>query len=98
VDLGEAELGQFVGGYVLSELPQVQAGALPAEVKVELRRGKLVGTAPDAGCITLVPLTPTRFAITENPGLILEFRMDGNRVDKLALEAGGITAAYTPRE
>jgi hypothetical protein len=99
VELSEAELGWFVGDYVLGDISPAAAGALPAEVTILMKGRKLIGVAPDAGCLSLVPLTPVRFAVPENPGLDLEFRMDGDRVAALTVQAGGVTmAAYNPVE
>ncbi|MHC4575618.1 MAG: hypothetical protein ACYS76_16115, partial [Planctomycetota bacterium] len=53
VELGKADLEQFVGTYTLTDLPNVKGATLPSEVRVELRRGKLVGVASE-GCVTLV--------------------------------------------
>ena len=99
VELSEAELGWFVGEYVLGDAAPAAAGALPTEVTIQMKGGKLIGVAPDAGCLSLVPLTPVRFAVPENPGLDLEFRIDGDRVAALTVQAGGVTmAAYNPVE
>ena len=58
--------------------------------------GKLYSVAAGAGCISLLPVTPTRYAIPESPGLTLEFHADGDRMDRVTLEAGGMTADYRP--
>jgi hypothetical protein len=99
VELSEAELGWFVGDYVLGDISPAAVGALPAEVAIQVRGGKLIGLAPDAGCLSLVPVTSVRFATPENPGLDLEFRFDGDRVEALTVEVGGtVMAAYSPVE
>jgi hypothetical protein len=99
VELSDRELGCLTGDYVLGDISPVAAGALPVEVTIQVSSGKLVGVAPDAGCLSLVPVTAVRFAIPENPGLDLEFRMDGDRVEALTLELGGVTmASYSPVE
>ena len=55
----------------------------------------LVGLA-DQGCISLVALTPTRFAVPENPALILDFELDGNLVQRLMLRGGPLAVTYLP--
>jgi CubicO group peptidase (beta-lactamase class C family) len=98
VELDEAALGQFVGEYVLIEVPEAVAGELPEEVRMVIRDGKLFGVDAEMGCISLVPITPTRFAIPENPGLSVDFDMDGEAVEKLTVEAGPFAAVYEQRE
>jgi uncharacterized protein YjiK len=71
---------------------------MPTEVTIEIHEGKLVGLSVNGSCISLVPLTRTRFAIPENPGLYVEFHLDGDRVEKVTVEAGEIAAVYTPTE
>jgi hypothetical protein len=97
-DLDEAALGQFVGRYVLTEIPEAVAGQLPAEVRIEIRDGKLFGVDSEMGCISLVPIMPTRFAMPDNPALNIEFYMDGDTVEKLTVEAGPISAVYEQKE
>jgi CubicO group peptidase (beta-lactamase class C family) len=98
VELSETQLERLLGKYILSELPPVGAGTLPPEVSIETNQGKLIGTSPDEECISLVPITPTRFAIPENPGVDVVFHLDGDRVENLTLEAGEIAAVYTPSD
>jgi hypothetical protein len=52
----------------------------------------------DAGCNHVVPITPTPFAIPENPGLYVQFHADGHGIEKMTVEAGGVVGVYTPRE
>jgi hypothetical protein len=96
VELSEAELGRFLGEYVLSDSPPLEGGTLPTEVSLDISQGKLIGASPDQGCISLVPITPTRFAIPENPGLFVEFQLKGDRVERVTVEAGEIAAVYRP--
>jgi hypothetical protein len=67
---------------------------------MEIHEGKLIGfdeaAAPTGGCLTLVPLTSTRFAISENPGLSVEFHLDGDKVGTVTVEAAGLAAVYRP--
>ncbi len=98
VALDDAALGLFVGQYVLTEIPEAVAGQLPGEVRIEIRDGKLFGVDSEMGCISLVPIAPTRFAMPDNPALTVEFHMDGDAVEKLKVEAGPIEAVYTPAE
>jgi CubicO group peptidase (beta-lactamase class C family) len=98
VELSEAELGRLLGEYVLSDLPPVEAGTLPSEVSIGIDQGELFGASPDDGCISLAPVTPTRFAIPESPGLYVEFHLNGDRVEEVTVEAAGeIAAVYQPR-
>ena len=83
---------------MLVEIPPAVAGALPAEVRIEIVGGKLFGVNPDEACISLVPTASTRFAIPENPALSVEFYMNGEDVEKLTVSAGEIAAIYQPRE
>jgi CubicO group peptidase (beta-lactamase class C family) len=98
VELDEATLEPFTGNYILSEAPAIEGASLPKEVRIELKHGQLFGVEPEVGCISLVPVAPTRFAIPENPGLVLAFHLNGDSVEKLTVEAGGIAAVYTPSE
>jgi hypothetical protein len=50
------------------------------------------------GCISLVPIAPTRFAVPDNPALTVKFHMDGNGVEKLKVETGPISAVYERKE
>jgi len=97
VKLDGAELERIAGKYTLSDLPEIEGAALPFELSIEVRRGKLVGVASE-GCVTLVAITPNRFGIRENPGLYVEFHMDGDRVERLTLDAGEIAVVYKPKE
>lgn len=67
VALSEAELGRFVGEYILSDAAPAAAGALLVQVGLQLVDGRLIGVSPEQGCLTLVPVTPARFAVRENP-------------------------------
>jgi CubicO group peptidase (beta-lactamase class C family) len=98
IELSERELSKFVGALELDQWEEVAAGAVPPEITLELVNGKLIATAPGDTCISLVPVGPTRFAIPENPGVILEAHMDGDRLESMALQAGDMVAAvYTPK-
>jgi CubicO group peptidase (beta-lactamase class C family) len=96
VKLSEAERERIVGQYTLTDAPQVDGVILPPELSIEARQGKLVGLALGE-CVTLVAITPTRFAMPENPGLELAFHVDGDRVERLTLEAGAIVVVYKPK-
>jgi hypothetical protein len=96
VKLTEAELQRFVGTYTLSDLPDTGGVVLPPELSIEARQGKLFGVALEE-CVTLVAITPTRFAMPENPGLELAFHVDGDVVERLTLEAGEIVVVYKPK-
>lgn len=96
VELSEAELRRFVGEYELTESPQAEGGALPVAVSIEVNGGKLFGVASDMGCISLIAMTGTRFAIPENPGLFVEFHAGGDRIERLTVEAGEMAAVYRP--
>jgi hypothetical protein len=98
IDLEETALGQFVGEYVLTEIPQAVAGELPGEVRIKIRDGRLFGVDSEMGCISLVPIAPTRFATPDNPALTVKFHMDGDGVEKLKVEAGPISAVYERKE
>jgi CubicO group peptidase (beta-lactamase class C family) len=98
VALDDAALGLFVGEYVLTEIPEAAVGELPGEVRIEIRDGKLFGVDSEMGCISLVPITPTRFAMPDNPALTVEFHMNGDAVEKLKVEAGPISAIYEQKE
>jgi CubicO group peptidase (beta-lactamase class C family) len=98
IELSEAELGRFVGALELDQWEEVAAGAVPPEISLELVNGKLIATAPGDTCISMVPVAPTRFAIPENPGLFLEIHMEGDELQEMALEVGGMVAAvYRPK-
>jgi CubicO group peptidase (beta-lactamase class C family) len=97
VKLAEADLEQFTGAYTLSDSPEIDGAILPLELSIEVRQGKLFGVALE-GCVTLVAITPTRFAIPENPELELAFHMDGDEVESLTLNAGGLAVVYKPTE
>ncbi len=94
VELPEAALARFVGEYVAGDIPELAADSLPAEISIELKQGNLIGVSADMGCISLVPITPARFAIPENPGVIVAFGFERDTVDTLSLEAGEIAAVY----
>jgi CubicO group peptidase (beta-lactamase class C family) len=100
MELSDAELARLAGSYFLSEAPAVEGAGMPAEVRMEIHEGKLIGfdeaAAPTRGCLTLVPLTSTRFAISENPGLSVEFHLDGDKVGTVTVEAAGMAAVYRP--
>jgi CubicO group peptidase (beta-lactamase class C family) len=98
VELGEAELARFVGRYFLSDAPGVEGAGMPTQISIEIHERKLVGLSADGSCISLIPLTRTHFAIPENPGLSVESHLDGDRVERVTVEAGGITAEYRPVE
>jgi len=71
---------------------------VPPEISLELVNGKLIATTPGDTCISLVPVAPTRFCIPENPGLFLEIHMEGDELQEMALEVGGMVAAvYRPK-
>jgi CubicO group peptidase (beta-lactamase class C family) len=97
IELDAASLAPFVGDYVLSDIPPGAEGALPAEVRIEAWQGSLYGVNPDQQCISLVPLTPVRFAIPESPGLTLEFHITGDTVETVAVQAGPLAAVYAPK-
>jgi CubicO group peptidase (beta-lactamase class C family) len=97
VELGQAELSRFVGEYQLAEL-MVEAGMMPEELRIELSSGGLIGWTPDQACNGLVPVTATRFALTENPGLFVEFELAEGAVEGLSVDAGMIVAVYRPVE
>ena len=93
----EEEMGPLTGSYELREL-MVERGELPAGVTMEVKQGNLNSTSPGAGCTSLIPLTATRFAIAEQPGMALEFDLVGDRVEKASVYVGMIVAVYGPRE
>ncbi len=98
IELSEAELDRFVGTLELDQCEEIAAGAVPPEISLELVDGKLIATAPGDTCISLVPVAPTRFAIPEKPGLFLEIHMEGDELQEMALEVGGMVAAvYKPK-
>jgi hypothetical protein len=95
-ELSESELARLAGGYHMMEAPPgVDLSDLPAEFELQVKSGQLVGLA-ESGCVSLVPLTPTRFAMPENPGLILEFDLNGDQAKRLTLRAGTISVVYEP--
>jgi hypothetical protein len=96
VELSEAEMERCAGRYVLSEAPQVAGAELPPEVTIEVRRGKLIGVDANQGCVSLVPITTSRFAIPENPVLTLEFHMHRDGVERVTVEVGGLVVVYKP--
>jgi hypothetical protein len=96
VQLSEAELARLAHDYRLVESPGIDSGALPAEFNLQVREGQLVGVNAE-GCVSLVPLTPTRFAIPDNPGLTLDSALDGERVQSLTLRAGKLALVYEPQ-
>lgn len=99
IALSEGELGRFVGPLELDQWEEIAAGAVPPEVNLELVNGKLIATAPGDTCISLVPVAPTRFSIPENPGLFLEIHMEGDELQEMTLEVGGMVAAvYKPKQ
>jgi hypothetical protein len=95
VALTEDQLARLVHTYRLVETPGVDTSDLPPEFNLQVRAGQLVGLAAES-CVSLVALTPTRFAIPENPALILEFALDGERVENLTLRAGPVAVEYKP--
>jgi hypothetical protein len=44
----------------------------------------------------LVPITPIRFAIPENPSTEVVFHVEEDRVTHLTLEGGGLVVEYVP--
>jgi CubicO group peptidase (beta-lactamase class C family) len=98
LELDDAALQRFVGEYVLGDVPDSARDLLPAAVTIELKQGQLLGVAPDMGCISLVPIASTRFALPENPALTVAFHFKEDRVDTMILEAAGIEAVYTAAE
>jgi hypothetical protein len=93
--VSEEELARLAHTFRLVESPDIDGAGLPPEFNLQVREGQLVGVAPE-GCVSLVALAPTRFAIPENSGLILEFNLDEDRVESLTLRAGPLTATYRP--
>jgi hypothetical protein len=95
LELSAPEIARLADRYRLVENPDVDTSDLPQEVDLRVRAGQLVGLA-DQGCISLVALTPTRFAVPENPALILDFELEGDQVQKLVLHGGPLSVTYLP--
>ncbi len=95
MELPEAALAQFVGKYVSGDIPEIAADSLPTEISIELKQGKLLGVAADMGCISLVPITPTQFAIRESPGVTVAFGLEGATATTLTVGAGELAAVYS---
>jgi hypothetical protein len=96
IELSEPELERLAGAYHMVEAPPgIDLSDLPAEFELQVKAGQLVGLA-ESGCVSLVARTPTRFAVPENPGLILEFGLNGDLAERLTLRAGPISVVYEP--
>ena len=94
-ELSKAELARLAHTYRLIKPPDIDTADLPPKFDLQVRAGQLVGLAEE-GCVSLVALTPTRFAIPENPDLILEFELDEDQVNSLMLRAGPLAVTYKP--
>jgi hypothetical protein len=78
----------------LGDLAEIPASVdLPSELSIEARGEKLVGVAYE-GCVSLVAIAPTRFAVPENPGLEIAFHLDSEA--HMTLEGRGMAIVYRP--
>jgi len=95
VQLTEAELEQLAGEYILSDTQANSVGP-PPEARFEAINGKLV-VAFAGGCVDLVAITPTRFT-TPDREISVGVQMNGEEVERMMVNVGGVDAVYVPRE
>ena len=100
IELGEAELGRFVGQYRLSGWTEVEGDSPPPQVRVELYDGDLFVCAPGQARLKLVPIAPRRFRflrISGTPQGCVGFEMEGDRVKSATVELdNAIELVYEP--
>jgi CubicO group peptidase (beta-lactamase class C family) len=95
IQLSEAEQERLAGTYILSDT-RASGADLPLEVHFEAINGKLVARYP-GGCIDLVAITPTRFT-TPDQEISVGLQVNGEEVERMTVNVGGVGAVYVPKE
>jgi pimeloyl-ACP methyl ester carboxylesterase len=82
ITMTRAELEPFVGSYT--------NGDSLSEATIEFAQGHLRLTRPDRPATILLPVSPTRLRVVEDPFTALQFELEDGRVRRVVLEEGGV--------
>ena len=81
ISMTRAELEPFVGSYASKEPP--------SEATIEFAQGHLRLIRPDSPAAILLPVSPTRLRVADEPFTALQFELESGRVRRVVLEEGG---------